>query len=203
METAPAFPNLGITRETLESQVRRRMDTPKRIDQEGASLCGPASLIYTLANRDQQAYYDYVMGLYDHGEAKIGSLRVQPGEDCKNYAPQNIDAADWIALASLRDSENYWLDYDSEEDQISGITLPGALAGWCQAAGWDETRNSTNFYFNKSEGHLLEAHSHHQAGKAVCVFVDMYILSNKSDRSWLRRIVTTPNHWEHPSSVTN
>ena len=49
------------------------------------------------------------MDLYDKGQAQFGTLKVKPGDACRNYDPKKIAPVDWVALASLRDSDNRYM----------------------------------------------------------------------------------------------
>ena len=75
-------------------------------------------------------YTQYVIDLYRTGEARIGDLHVKPSAGCRAYqSPRDkIHPVDWIALASLRDSENSFLDYSSANDTAAGITIPRGFA---------------------------------------------------------------------------
>jgi hypothetical protein len=168
-----------IKRKTVAAELRRRIEDPSRIDQGQSSLCGPAVFIYCLAKRKPMQYAQYVIDLYEKGEATIGRLKVKPGEDCKNYNPavdQLISDVDWIALAGLRDSDNNFLDYDNPNDQIAGITLPGAISEWFAFADFLAVRKNTNIIFDESLYTLLQAHKKHVSGASVCLFVGANVL---------------------------
>ncbi|MBD9426388.1 PAAR domain-containing protein [Pseudomonas sp. PDM15] len=110
--------------------------------QDEASLCGPAAFFYALLMDRPDLYSQAIIELWEKGETNIGQLHIKPSHDCRN--PKNfsrhaggdrIIAIDWISLASLCDSENTFLDYDSPDDQAAGITLPGTLESWFVRAG--------------------------------------------------------------------
>ena len=77
--------------------------------------CGPTNLIYSIAKNYPLTYVDYAKDLYCKGEARLGSYHVKPSKKCRNYRPNpNLteenqgyaNAADWVTIASLRDSAN-------------------------------------------------------------------------------------------------
>src|ERR1700676_4559569 len=105
-----AFPN--IDRADVVAGLRKRISPggAQNIDQGASSLCGPAAVMFCVASRNPEMYVQYVTDLYDQGQAKFGTLPVTPSPLCRNYSPK-MDAADWIALASLRDSDNKILNY--------------------------------------------------------------------------------------------
>lgn len=168
-----------IDRKLVATQLRDRLKVPGLVDQGNSSLCGPAVFIYCLAKRKPKVYAQYVIDLYEKGEATIGRLQVKPGMDCRNYqlpAESGMAGADWIALAGLRDSENGFLDYDSYKDQAAGITLPGDVAKWFAFGDFLAIRNKTNTVLDKDLQTLLKAHQSHACGACVCLFVGSHVL---------------------------
>ncbi len=198
----PAFSKIDRTDFAITLSERRM--SPGLINQSNASLCGPASLMYIVANDNPDLYEQYATDLYETGKAKLGSLEVSPGEDCRAYDPTGkISAADWVALASLRDSENAIFDYDEADDALAGITLPGQLSDWLESAGYHHVSNETNLYFTKGEDDFRHAAQLLSQGYRVCLFIDMNgVSSGGNHRGRLRQIFTTANHWVVLKSVT-
>lgn len=159
--------------------MRQRINKPSEISQGSSSLCGPAVFIYCLAKRKPQQYAQYIIDLYEKGEASIGRLKVKPGKDCKNFDPTanyGVMEADWIALAELRDSENDVFDYDHPDDQLPGITMPGDTAKWFAFSDFQAIRRNTNIFFDESLYTLLQAHKKYMSGACVCLFVGANVL---------------------------
>jgi hypothetical protein len=168
-----------IERSKIAKQLRQRINKPYNIDQGSSSLCGPAVFIYCLAKRKPKQYAQYVINLYEKGEATIGRLKVKPDRDCKDFNPiakYKMLEADWIALAGLRDSENDFLDYDHPDDQLSGITMPSSIAKWFALADFLAIRQNTNILFDENLYTLLQAHKQYMLGACVCLFVGAHVL---------------------------
>ncbi len=100
-----------------------------------------------------------------------------------------MDSIDWVTLASLTDSSNFFHHYDSDTDQFSGITLPDRLESWFKDAGYKHVGKHTNLFSDKSVDSLLEAQTAFKEGKNVCLF-----LSAKSLKTPITMSLT-PNHW--------
>jgi hypothetical protein len=129
---------------------------------------------------------------------------VRPSTDCCNCRLDRtrIAPVDWVALASLRDSENTILDYQSVDDASAGITMPGTLASWFTACGYTQLRNETNLFLTKGRGEIDAAHQLRLQGRRVCLFINSNMLSSvhNTDRSW------SPDHWvvlTTPAGVVN
>src|SRR5580658_7440780 len=105
-----------IDRQAVAATLRSRLDNPYGIYQGSAGLCGPAALSFEIAKSRPQEYVNVVIGLYENGTAKLGNWQLQPSAALRQAAnPATIPAADWILLASIRDCENWFFDYTTDE----------------------------------------------------------------------------------------
>jgi hypothetical protein len=182
-----------ITKAEVVDDLREKSRYPGKITQGATSLCGPAVFLHVIAKKCPAAYARYIIDLYQTGSASIDELKVVAGRGCKNYSPhvtdnkeQNengrystISAADWIGLASLRDSENSFFNYDHHSDQFGGITLPNHLTSWFRKAGFNSIESRTNLVFDKGLLNLLEANRKFVAGHEVCLFLGARVLMGK------------------------
>jgi hypothetical protein len=184
-----AFPHLS--REDVVDGLMTRVNDPYTVKQGQASLCGPASLAFSLLRAAPEVWVDYVTGMYDYGSAKLGTLMVEPSAACRQArASTKIAPVDWVGLASLRDSENTLFNYDDPDREFAGITLPGGLAGWMEKAGSKATNNQTNVSYTKNAANLLEASNRLDGGHSVCLFISAGVLSGEATGTF-----SIPNHW--------
>lgn len=171
-----AFPH--VLRAEVANGLHARIDDPTLISQRDSSLCGPTALVLGVASNNPIAYVRYVTDLYERGESDIQRLHVKAGSDLRAYDPTGrIHPADWIAVASLRDSENYFLDYQSVDNEFAGITLPGELGAWFQKVGYRSVINETNLVTSKDEKNLRQADRLFQDDYWVCLFINASLLS--------------------------
>lgn len=125
------------------------------IDQGTSSLCGPSALVRTIALTDPLAYVTFIISLFETGRGEIGDLKVAAGDDVLNYDPGlQVPAVDWIPTAIIRDSENWFFDYQAAENQFAGITLPSHMEEWFKKIGFREVINDTNLALSKNENNL-------------------------------------------------
>jgi hypothetical protein len=96
---------------------------------------------------------------------------------------------DWVALASLRDGANYFLDYQSPANQVAGITLPSTLAGWFSAANFSQVENRTNLVFDSDLQTLIKASQRYTSGSVVCLLIGANLLTGSTGGSLI------PDHW--------
>lgn len=181
-----------IVRADVARGLLARVDRPDGISQSGTSLCGPAALTVNLATRDPVAYVRLVIDLFEKGTATIGRLKVTPGKDLLEYDPmRRVDPVDWIPLASLRDSDNWFFDYQSADNDFSAMTLPNNLVGWFQKIGFSQIVNETNLVATKDEKSIKDAARLYHDDFWVCLFVNAQVLDpdDQEKRS------LTASHW--------
>lgn len=174
----------ALSRDQVARGAIERVYDPNRIEQKASSLCGPAAMVRAVASNDPVAYADYIIALFELGHGKLRRLEVEPDEDLRAYDPgMQIDHADWIALASLRDSENWFFDYDEVDDPIAGITFPSSLADWFRRAGFTSVYNETNLIIDKDLANLRAANELYKRNYYVCLFINMNMLTEKRMQS--------------------
>jgi hypothetical protein len=191
-----AFKN--INRADLHFSLRVREKDASKIDQRATSLCGPAALMYLTAKHRPSQYAQYVLDLYENGTAHLGKLQVRPSKACKNFRPfeSEVAAADWVALAGLRDSENLVFDYKDPGDNVAGVTLPSTLARWLTKVGFSEVSDHTNLVFTKGEKNLRQAAQMFRDHYEVCLLVHQQVIENPpSVRGVVHQARTFPSHW--------
>lgn len=185
-----AFPHLSHT-EVLQG-IRNRLANPDMINQGDASLCGPASFLYCLLKDDPEAWVTYVTQMWLTGSARIGKLEVKPSKDCRNANPPGVKAVDWVALASLRDSENTLFDYQSSSNEVGGITMPRTMASWFEKAGYKQVTNETNLFVTKGANSLKTALGLAGQRRRVCMLINARMIARDGGVSGF---FSTANHW--------
>jgi hypothetical protein len=188
------FPKLH--RDKVGIGLLMRIANPSILRQGRASLCGPAAMLHSLASDRPGEYARFAMDLFEEGKAKVGRLFVKPGPGVRNFLPEPraISQVDWLTMASLRDSENWFLDYDDTEKEVGGITTPGELHEWFRLAGYSDIKNDTNLtnMTYKDSGTVDDANELFAKGYRVCLFISANMMEEK-DQSWRGSIFT--RHW--------
>jgi hypothetical protein len=184
-----------LSRKQVAEQMLERIDDPSLVNQGSAGLCPSASVVYTLVSTRPDEYVKAVTDLYDFGRTQIGKWKIAPGTDLKNYQlppAARIPAADWVIMASIRDSENWLIDYEAETD--NGGAWGDEVAEWLRKAGFTTVIEEWNSFFNKDEAHLRRANALYASGHKVCLLVHAEIVAlvgSCAKIGW----TFEPNHW--------
>jgi hypothetical protein len=129
--------------------VLRRIDElatdPNKINQGVLGLCGPAVFYRHIAKLNPAGFSTFAKALYREAEAFLGNFRVAPSQSLLNadYAalvekwPHMPPQADWMLLAALRDSRNWYLSfYATQDDDESMRTDYDEVSRWYADCGF-------------------------------------------------------------------
>ena len=182
----------NIRKEDLGRGLKARVDDPTLISSKVVNLCGPAAFFHNLAIDDPVMYAQAGIDLYGPNVAKLGKRQFWAGRDLMNATPpSDMDAADWVVLASLRDHENIALDFDDAGGTLSGLSMPSALERWFEESGYASISDETNLFFTKSQDNIVKAGQLASTGHRVCLLINSDMLSPSTQK----QKSTFPNHW--------
>lgn len=197
---ADVWPN--IAKSDLIEPMKARIDNPDKINQSQTNLCGPADFVRDLVTDRPVDYVNAIISLYLTGRAKIKDLNLKPCSDLKTHklATTNpIAPVDWIFLASIRDSDNWVVDYQSTDDATSAVTLPHSKEKWLKDAGYTDVKNEANILFTKDLKNAREASALFSKGYKVALLIDADMLEN--DQQKVDSGSAYPDHWIALKSV--
>jgi hypothetical protein len=182
-----------MDRAKVAAGLKIRIKDPDKINQSDTSLCGPADFIRDIAQDKPDQYAKAVVDLYKDGKAAIGSFKIKASSDLRKHslAKSTIDQSDWIILASIRDTDNWWFDYQSESDDVAAITMPHSKETWLRKAGYTDIVNDTNILLCKDNDNAVRANDLRGRGYKVALFINANMLDVKT----MDKASTTPDHW--------
>jgi len=133
-------------RAAVAARLAKLIARPDLLQQRRLNLCGPAAFLRAWAIRDPAAFARFATALYDDGAASIGPLVVRPSAGslidadhaalAGRYGRGFPEAADWMLMGALRDSENRVTKFRGlPDDAVSGMTFPGEIVRWLRATG--------------------------------------------------------------------
>jgi hypothetical protein len=189
----------AFSRAEVAKDLKDRINNPTGVNQQNSSLCGPAAFIYALASDQPNKYVKMVGELYEdgatflHGGAEHwAGIWVRPGAHLRTYRPPGrFQSADWISMASLRDSSNWFLTFGTSGDSIFRAgTSASDLCTWLNRfGGYSHVVDHTRLYGGK-EDLLHRAYAYYTQKYRVFLNINSSIL-NDANSSWSIR----PDHW--------
>lgn len=179
-----------INRKLLIAGLRDRVRYPNHIDQSSTNLCGVVTVMRAWAFDFPVQYVQMAIDLYEKGQANMigNNLRtarmVQPPVDLRHAAPpNNMNHADWIIAASVRQSLNNVFDYTPGEGifAIKAWSFPSDVERELKTLGYSRVINKAGFVATSGYDNLMEASKLYQSGWRVLLLIDAGLLSAPID----------------------
>jgi hypothetical protein len=193
------WPNLD--RDEVGVGMLLRIAKPGLLRQGAANVCGPAAMLFSLLEDNPGAYAQFAIALYEKGKANMGKDSVEPRSRVRQYSPPSgsIDPVDWLTMASMRDSENWFLSFDSVKDNVrvnfAAATTPMEMAWWFTRAGYSDVREDANFVGHQRDTRNMErATQLFNAGYRVCLLID-YQMVDDGTQSQSGSAILLDRHW--------
>lgn len=135
-----------LNRATVANGLRERIGNPFLIQQSQTGTCVTAAMLYGIARDQPLLYAEAVISLFETGACKIRNWSIRPDAELQDMpcpANQNppFHETDWIILASVRDSENWWFDFHSERDHFAGSGSVYETEKWMKKAGFTDVQS--------------------------------------------------------------
>jgi hypothetical protein len=182
-----------LHRTALAEQLSARIDDPNLINQGQVGLCGPAAFLRDLIIDDPVLYAIVGRDLFERGSAHLvrghgnhGGVFLEPDKDLRTYnipfdkSGKNlvIPEADWMVLASIRQSCRHWFwqhhFYQAKPDE--GGTTADQIVDLFNDMGYTKVVNATgskneHTWYTANTGGLYVA-----AGYHVMMMIDANLL---------------------------
>jgi hypothetical protein len=175
----------GLDRDEVGVGILMRLAYPGLLRQGGANLCGPAAMLFNLLQDHPVTYAVFAIDLYERGEANMNKLSIKPKGDVRHYLPAGkIAPVDWLTMASLRDSENWFLadaigDATGEgflgtpREGLFGATTQMEMVWWFDRAGYHDIKEDANLVRHQRDADNMDEASRLIAtGYRVCLLID-------------------------------
>jgi hypothetical protein len=190
----------------LAAELEQRIEDPSCIKQHGSSWCGPAAVCSSLAGDDPLAYAKMVVHLVRHGHATIHAgvfnvASLYTNAELRHYAfaDTKIESADWVPLATLRESVRHDKNH-SLKWYFSHGTFPNDITRLYRDMGY------TRIYDHTSELNLTGPHAyqyvqqvnaffHHNYRITMRINADLLSPSTQDNNKGVARALVTHNHW--------
>jgi phosphatidylserine/phosphatidylglycerophosphate/cardiolipin synthase-like enzyme len=205
-----------VRRDDVADRLSALVRNPSLVEQGSLNLCGPAAFLRVWIDRDPVSFVRFAAELFEKGSAKLGSMEVEAGEDLrerdyygsalpamKKRAAPGADvaeyicpSADWMVMGALRDSANFFFDFEGMPDEdVSAATTPAEVADWLRASKlYSSVSDDGNWIFTQGLSHALGLRP--GPGEDVVLLVNAHVLSGstkKKSNDFISRAF--PNHF--------
>jgi hypothetical protein len=192
--TAPGvWPNLN--KQTIVTEMRSRLSDPFQINQGGQPFCGPASIAFELVRKHPLRYIQICRSLFETGGFDSQSRHITASSILRQSQGRlRMGQADWMVLATLRESENFIFPVDPSAPDIirniSGMTKSWEMKGWVrEVLGYRNVKYTHTYIYGEFEALQEVAQIIAAGGVAFALITAEGLLSNR------KPFLPYPNHW--------
>jgi hypothetical protein len=171
-------------------------DPVSEVYQGSSAFCGPTAIVFELVSRMPRRYVRLCRSLYETGSFEARTATVTASEGLRD-APvgQGMSVADWMLVATMRESENAVFGVDPNAGAtlggVQGLTTPWEMQGWTsEILGKQNTAISTTYVWGEIDAIRYAEQVYAAGGVAFLLIHD--VLLDKSDDS---TVPPWPTHW--------
>lgn len=203
---------LVLDRTKIADGLANRLASPDSFNQGGTWLCGVATFVRVWAFDHPVEYVKLATDLFETGQgrlqghAKYGGKAITPSTALKaSPGRPDMDQADWIVLASVRESFNDFFNYTDNEGifRIKAWNFPSDVEREFRAGGYTRIVNTANGASPSGYDNLMRAADLYDQDWRVILLVNSRLLAADIGTAG---IINHSNHWIGLSSeicVTN
>jgi hypothetical protein len=186
-----------LDKEKVRLGLMARVVNPDLINQNATNMCGVATFVRDLAHDDPEQYALLGALLYEGGWGNLGRrsmTRIQPGAGTRmdkvpvNGSGEEMDHADWLVLASIRDHFNAFGYRNDVFESMRGMTVD-SMPQFFRSAGYDQLTYDYSGTSTKGVDNMERASDLFRSNYAVAIIVHSSILDGGT------RVLPTANHW--------
>ncbi len=180
-----------LDRSELTGGLQWRIRNPTAINQGPMGVCGVATVVEQWAADDPVNYVWLAISLFEQGVGYFGAnpqsgRTIRPSAALKQAAiPKNMNQADWLILASLRESFHKWGDAISYRGKTIVETLYGTPPSMVESAfrsiGYSHIDNHSDMGSTQSINNALDAGTYVGTGRRVAMFVNANMLAKGTE----------------------
>ncbi len=178
------------------AEMRSRLSDPFQVNQGGQPFCGPASILFEFVRKQPLRYVQICRSLFETGSFQGKTRQIEASSQLRQSQGRlRMSQADWMVLATWRESENLIFPVQPDEPNIirnlAGITKPWEMVGWTrEILGYANVKNTITYIFGEVHA-LNEAASIIDSGGVVFALITAEGLLDNGTPP----LLPCPNHW--------
>src|SRR5262245_7636996 len=189
---------LNICRNKVADGLETRIYFPDKLNQMSTNICGVAAFVRQWIKDDPVGFAWLGISLYEKahgyiGRGKFHGKEIMPSKELRNspIPYQTIENkpgfgiemnhADWIVMASIREAWNTGFEYSAGEGifAIRAWNFPSEVVATFKAAGYVNVVEDTAVLENKGVDNLIEASRKFQNKWRVVLLINARMLDDK------------------------
>ncbi|NER79937.1 MAG: hypothetical protein F6K42_10205 [Leptolyngbya sp. SIO1D8] len=193
-DTPGVWPHLD--KAVIIREMRSRIHNPFNVNQGQQPFCGPASILFELIRKFPLKYVNLCQSLYETGGFEAKNRPIQTSDALQQASQGNLrmGPADWMVLATLRESENLLFPVEPNAPEIirnlAGMTKSWEMKGWVTEILEYPQVHYMHTYVLRDLAALRKAQEVlDQGGVAFGLITAEGLLSKDQP------LITVPNHW--------
>ncbi len=185
----------SLDKNQVIADMRSRIHDPFQVNQGTQPFCGPASILFELVRKQPLRYVKICQSLFETGSFQGYSKLITASNRLRKSGGRlGLAQADWMILATLRESESLIFPVEPNAPQIirnlAGMTTSWEMKGWVrEILGYRETKYAHTYIYGEFRAMQEATTIIEQGGVAFALITAEGLLENK------KPLLPYPSHW--------
>jgi hypothetical protein len=211
---------LNVCRNKVADGLENRIYFPDNLNQLNTNICGVAAFVRQWIKDDPVGFAWLGISLYESGCGYLGRGKyhgkdIRPSNELRNSIipstpiknspglAREMNHADWIVMASIREAFNDIFNYSEDEGifAIKAWNFPSEVVATFKAAGYTNVVDDTDWAGNKGWESLMEASNKFRNKWRVVLLINARMLDDA--KLGTEAFIATSDHWVGLQSAIN
>ncbi|BAY20463.1 hypothetical protein NIES2100_02050 [Calothrix sp. NIES-2100] len=186
----------NLDKKQVLAEIKIRLNDPFQVNQGGQPFCGPASILFELIRKQPLRYVQICRSLFETGGFAGQTKRIQATERLRRSQGRlRMSQADWMVLATLRESENLIFPVEPDAPDIlrnlAGMTKSWEMKGWTQEVlNYRQVKYIHTYIYGETEALNTATQAIASGGVAFALITADGLLDTGN-----QPFLPYPNHW--------
>jgi hypothetical protein len=187
------WPNLD--KNQVLTEMKMRLLDAFQVNQGQQPFCGPASILFELVRKQPLRYVQICRSLFETGGFQGRTKRIEASDRLRQSRGRlRMGQADWMVLATWRESENLVFPVEPEAPEIvrniAGMTKSWEMKGWAwEVLGYRNVKYTHTYLFGEVDALNEAARIISAGGVAFALITAQGLLGNNPPP------LPYPTHW--------
>lgn len=185
----------SVEKKQLLNEMRERLNNAFKINQGAQPFCGPASIVFELVRKQPLRYVQICRSLFETGSFQGATKKIEASPLLRRSNGRlRMNQADWMVLATLRESENLIFNIEAEAPDIirnlAGMTKSWEMKGWTrELLGYKQVKYRHTYLYGEVDALAETSKALAAGGVAFALITADGLLRDKTP------FLPYPTHW--------